>query len=581
METSYVSIDMDAALHNGDHARTTKSPFQRLNLLDWINSPKKFSKGMNIEAHLKTIYQFIERIDAQTYAAAILTNSLEEDCQLELFSNPAFDEKEDSFEIISNLLRKIFGKTQTEISNMVTLFAEKQEASESVTAFLSRLRVKAYKLTGFRDKKEKEGCILNAFINGLKDRRIAKAVELIKPNDSESALFVAEKEENKQTRHQENVCFNITAKEGQHDHHDYPTDVIKEMSQQIKLLSQQVAYLTNLIKTTRARDQSRNQELQPKMPVNQSISRRTYADAAKSRPMPQVRPFQQRPREEQNRQTPKNVFQCWNCKKNGHSWRNCWKQIICQNCFSTGHVSRFCRQKDALRYFEVEDEAEEVQSLDEKLSVITEEADEVDDCLIMQGVEKLGKKEREQTKPCNTRMNRKMKSRSFENERNIDEWVNYINGKQQERPKYHYAPTVISETRSETAANKPLVLGECGGKSIPILIDSGAALNVIDESFVKEFGDKVKMKSEALTIRCANNGKVASLGKVFIKVKIGSHEEFMKFSVIRNLFPKVIIGLRQMKHSDMVVDAKYDSIWIKNEEIKFISKTKPVHPENQ
>ena len=63
-----------------------------------------------------------------------LTNSLEEECHLELFSNPAFDEMEDSFEVLSNLLRNIFMETQTEISNMVTLFAEKQESCETVTA---------------------------------------------------------------------------------------------------------------------------------------------------------------------------------------------------------------------------------------------------------------------------------------------------------------------------------------------------------------------------------------------------------------------------------------------------------------
>ena len=78
--------------------------------------------------------------------------------------------------MISILLKNILGQTQTGISNMVNLFAEKQEASENVTAFLSRFRIKAYKLMVFSDKKEKEECILNAFINGLKDRRIAIAI---------------------------------------------------------------------------------------------------------------------------------------------------------------------------------------------------------------------------------------------------------------------------------------------------------------------------------------------------------------------------------------------------------------------
>lgn len=517
-ETSHVSINMEEPQHNGDHART---PFQRLNILEWINSPKKYSKGMNIEIHLKNVKRFIDQLGAHSYAAAILTNSLEEECQLELFSNPAFDEMEDSFEVISNLLRKLFRKPQTEISNMVSLFAEKQDSGETITDFLLRLRVKAYKLMGFCDKKEKEVCVLNAFINGLKDRSIAKAVELIKPEDTESALFIAKREENKQAQNQESSCFNITTRG---EEQQVSMELIKEMSQQIKLLSQQVAYLTNLVKTSNVREDNtrRNQEIQQRV---QTYPRRTYAEAIKSRPM--LQKDETRPASYQASQN-KKLLQCWNCSKSGHSWRNCWKQLICVRCSSTGHVSRFCRQREALRYFEVDEEAEEIKSVNDEVSIVTEESNDADDCLTMQ-----------QTK-------------------------------REKRPRRN----------TETAVNKPLVMGKCENKVTPILIDSGAALNVIDESFVKEFGDSIRIKPESLTIRCANNGKVASLGKVVMKIKIGSHEEFMKFSVIPNLFPRVIIGLRQMKRSDIVVDPRHDSIWIRNQQVQFISKTIPVKAEN-
>ena len=70
---------------------------------------------MNIESHLKSVTRLIVQVGTQSYATAILTNFLEEECRLELFSNPAFDEVEDSFEVVSNLLRNIFMETQTEI----------------------------------------------------------------------------------------------------------------------------------------------------------------------------------------------------------------------------------------------------------------------------------------------------------------------------------------------------------------------------------------------------------------------------------------------------------------------------------
>ena len=97
--------------------------------------------------------------------------------------------------------------------------------------------------SGDENKLRKEDHILCAFINGLKDKRIAKAVELMKPADTASALLVAKKEENKQGKNTDGTCFLLTKEE------DKPSEtLLKEMNLQIKLLTEQVTYLTNLIK---------------------------------------------------------------------------------------------------------------------------------------------------------------------------------------------------------------------------------------------------------------------------------------------------------------------------------------------
>ena len=232
MDNSYISINMGDgdSQHNADHARTPL--FNGVNILDWINAPKKFSKGMNIEAHIRSVKRFIEQIGApKSYAMAILTNLLEEDCQLELFSHPEFEEGEDNIKVTISLLRKIFVEPKTEISNLVILLGERQESNESVTNFLSRIRVKAYKLMGVCDKEQKEQYILSAFINGLKDKRIAKAVELTKPTDTESALFVAKREESKQGKNSELTCFSLSKSED-----ESTRGLMKEMSLQIKFV---------------------------------------------------------------------------------------------------------------------------------------------------------------------------------------------------------------------------------------------------------------------------------------------------------------------------------------------------------
>ena len=65
-----------------------------------------FFKGISIEVHIRSVQRFIEQIDAtRNYVTA---NSFDEDCQLELFSHPEFEESEDNIEVITNLFEKIF-----------------------------------------------------------------------------------------------------------------------------------------------------------------------------------------------------------------------------------------------------------------------------------------------------------------------------------------------------------------------------------------------------------------------------------------------------------------------------------------
>ncbi len=531
--------------HNGDHART-------FNLLDWITAPGKFSKGKNIETHIRNVTRFIEQTKIpSSYAVAILTNSLDEETQIQLFSHPEFHEGDD-LEAIKSLLRKIYQESQTEISDLVTLLSERQDPTETVDNFLLRLRVRAYKIMSTEDRRKKEDLILCAFINGLRDKRIAKAVEVIKPDNTETAVIVARREEAKQCKNPERSCFMITE-----DTNTQKT--LQEMSLQIKILSEQVTHLTNLIK--------RRPQMQQKTPER---TQRTYAQVTRNIP-PTF-----------GREQVRNEMMCWNCNGTGHSWRNCWKKVVCKRCYSTDHVTKFCKGGEAVRYFETtETNDEEIDPWDgeENHTVVSEETEASTDCLTI--------RESGQKSSNNLENNAKFRKRQElraqkDDHQNINEWVNFVNGKQEHRPKHvNRATTIISNSRSETAANKPLVRGTCEDVPTPILIDSGAALNVIDEQFVKQVGRCLKVEPESLTIRCANNGKVTSLGKVTMRVKIGGHEESMTFSIMPNLFPKVIIGLRQMKVSHIVIDPKADSIWIKQERIPFVSRTRMIKPGNQ
>ena len=149
---------MTSVLQTGDHATdyddssaedaaqtSPKGINFGLNLMDWIRSPKKYSKGMNIHEHIKCVEKFLSNIQAPTnYSSLIMINSLDENCQIELFAHPDYDDSKEDLTDIKNILKKIYAEKTTEISNLVVLLNEKQEPNESAANFLTRLRVKAY-----------------------------------------------------------------------------------------------------------------------------------------------------------------------------------------------------------------------------------------------------------------------------------------------------------------------------------------------------------------------------------------------------------------------------------------------------
>ena len=281
----------------------------------------------------------------------------------------------------------------------------------------------------------------------------------------------------------------------------------------------------------------------------------------------------------------------------------------CRSCNRTGHVSRFCDSSNALRYIHEEPvETDDMKDF-ESASVISWETTEQPEGFLDSSTSpaimtvQIGDEDRV-PEFCNvgrSQRNRKSK-RQCSADPEIEAWIKYIDGEIKEMPKHGNAsvlrqprknehgsyehttrtPTVISKSRAEGAAKKPLVMGRCGNVQTPLLIDSGAALNVIDESFVKSLpaNSIIKRDLRENRIRCANDEIVRSKGRVTLMVSIGSRSENMVFSIMPSLFPKIIIGLRQMKHSKMVIDPPEDSLWVEGQRVKFISKTEALSTVN-
>ena len=82
----------------------------------------------------------------------------------------------------------------------------------------------------------------------------------------------------------------------------------------------------------------------------------------------------------------------------------------------------------------------------------------------------------------NNNNKRPIKKKPSEFIENVDQWVNYVQGKNNpSKPK-----TIISKTCKEPAKNKPAVRAMVEGLHKSILFDSGCVTNVVDYGFVKK-----------------------------------------------------------------------------------------------
>ena len=261
----------------GDHA----SNVANINILEWITKPRTFSKGQNLPFHIKAVKRFLINIKApEEYHQAILVNSLDEECQLELFAHPEYKEENTNFEELCALITKVFDTKTAGFSKLVRLLDIKQEANESLSQFLARLRIEAYKMFGDGDKEQKERYIISAFINGIKNKSIAKAIETLEPDNSELVLKMAKRAEEQSRREDSIDCCGINlGKEPSTDRKRSEKEEFEDMKRQIQFLTEQVMYLSNKLR------------FQNNRPPTANNRRQTYAGVVRNGiQAPQIRP---------------------------------------------------------------------------------------------------------------------------------------------------------------------------------------------------------------------------------------------------------------------------------------------------
>ena len=85
------------------------------------------------------------------------------------------------------------------------------------------------------------------------------------------------------------------------------------------------------------------------------------------------------------------------------------------------------------------------------------------------------------------------------------------------------------------------------------LCDSGADINVIREQLIRNVACR-KLLSDKKFISAVDTEQITILYKVYLPVYIVGHKLNVKFYVVSNLYPNVILGLDFLKNHNITLD---------------------------
>lgn len=89
---------------------------------------------------------------------------------------------------------------------------------------------------------------------------------------------------------------------------------------------------------------------------------------------------------------------------------------------------------------------------------------------------------------------------------------------------------------------RPSITLNIQGRDMECLLDTGARVNVLSKAVLDRLENVDIVETEEL-LRCANDSKLETIGKIHINVKIGNKEKKVTFTVVKNIVPDIIGGI--------------------------------------
>ena len=497
------------------------SEFTRF-LMNDIPKPRPFCKGMNVKLHLQAVDNYLRQLKVTDDKVKfdILLNTLEENCQYQIFSLIEFDDNTGDPKWLCQTISNLFGEKDTPMNNMMKLLSVKQRPKQKLHDFLAEIRIEAYKIFGRGNKEEREKRMIMAFISGLQSRKASLILQDMRLNTLEE-------------------CYNFIK--------DNETDIVEDSIQEEQMNE---IYPVNEDYERRIRSLENSvRQLKEKLDQITRNKRTNY----------EGRLGQRGQRSGNN---------CYNCGKKGHIARNCYFQQSRRNRVVNNIVddvedeTRSCEETSVLQ----SDEDEKLEDVITTVDVTNEDSWSV---------------VKSSRSKSNTKKYLRRQRMDDYKDNSITAWTQYVNG-QGGKPKKslktggnintQYTPTIIHNTSQ--AKNKALVLCCIEGRATKVLFDSGATQNVISADLFRELSRlrDIEIKKTSRSLKCANNSKLTCLGNAVLDIEIGNTRCRKIFTVVEELSQKAIIGIRGMKASNIVIDARKNGIFCNNEFLKFVGK---------
>ena len=560
---------------SGDHANTTHGVSEQNKLLEAIVHKllfrdayeiPKIVEAVNIKSHLDKMKHYFATCGMTSASdeakTTVLLNSISEDMRSELCGILEFHEKQDNYEWIATKLIEMYHPKESKLSPYVKLFAHTQKHNQTTRDFLAVIRREGYKLLKMLDPQEREKYMIEAFCAGIYNADIRKALRK-REFDTLDEVYGLIKKEKSPGQDEDGLLRMMVSKKTQEQVSDF-----EKLQNQVTMMQKQLAFIVSILQSDDRR----------KVPSEKAPRRQSYAQIAAKNIPGRINNRQPPIRQRENyRERVQGAITCYCCGREGHIARMC--DIRCAVCGRQGHKANRCytRQSSRQRNVRLLEEEHDNDWIEDDISSDTftstdhnlEEAEQQDiPCVNTIRTES---KAVVPMKPILQRGQAGYKTKKPKSyPEDVERWADFVEGRTNKKPK-----TLISNNHSEKAANKPIIEGRCQGHVCRILCDSGAEVNVIDEALVREIqqnDSSVEITKSKKSLKCANNSTMHVVGTVCLRMSFASASKSCTFLVVKNLFPKVILGIRSMKGLRMIIDPVNNCVKVRNTTIPFLSK---------